>query len=650
MRTTGDGQRLGPSTTVEPYLRPLAPGVEIVSILSVPESAGVTVSKSDLPEFSVAHQPTQRTVVGVLDGLGIYLNEESSCDANDENSYPSYGVHNAKRNQKEFTLLSNHEILAGRVTQGPDGPLVDPVRGIPRRHHTTEAGSGALVTRWKIGADVKVHSQEDQVQRIQVWDRTTNSYRPANPANLFVYTDSATGRVTTYSEQDFTRLCSSDIPFESAFFDPRSQDDLLEKEEQCRGCGKDLKPFKKQRTGCEPKPNGWEDLSRAVGTRSRLMLGGEEVIWGGRAFAHCATGPQAGTSYELPGVGRLSFENFVACPFRQPLTLAIALSHEDTPDDIGNVIAVWVGQKRGPVGDPVRSEPEMAGLLHGTLYGLSVPGWGPRETRECNIGLKRGHARRFVLKPVSDQAQGPQPIAYPSRTAVELIEAGSTSFLRPEDGAWDPSRLPLGPKEQWFYFATTDQFDFAKACVPGNQVGRSRLWRIEFDDVGRPELGGKIRLMLDGTEGYQDLDNVTVDFAGRVLLSEDPQLPPGVIYRAKVWVYEPGVCGKGRKGATLTLIAELDGRQPAVQQAGSNAETSGILQIEQALGPGWSLIDVQLHRFVQQWPEFVALYGPRIAQESVELSQLLAIYVPPCLEGTPLPAPAILPKFCRGKK
>jgi hypothetical protein len=54
--------------------------------------------------------------------------------------------------------------------------------------------------------------------------------------------------------------------------------------------------------------------------------------------------------------------------------------------------------------------------------------------------------------------------------------AGVTEFLRPEDGAsdtQDPNR---------FYFVTTDRFDTVKTGS-GTQAGRTRLWRLLFQDV-----------------------------------------------------------------------------------------------------------------------------------------------------------------------
>src|SRR5207249_921556 len=62
-----------------------------------------------------------------------------------------------------------------------------------------------------------------------------------------------------------------------------------------------------------------------------------------------------------------------------------------------------------------------------------------------------------------------------------------------------------------------------------------RLWRLRFDDVERPELGGTIQMLLKGTEGHGLLDNVTIDRLGRIVMDEDPGNNARV---SKVWAYQ----------------------------------------------------------------------------------------------------------------
>jgi hypothetical protein len=56
------------------------------------------------------------------------------------------------------------------------------------------------------------------------------------------------------------------------------------------------------------------------GTSERLFLGGEEVDFG-RAWARIVTGSNAGQAWELPRLGKQSWENVVACPHGKDRTI-----------------------------------------------------------------------------------------------------------------------------------------------------------------------------------------------------------------------------------------------------------------------------------------------------------------------------------------
>lgn len=169
-----------------------------------------------------------------------------------------------------------------------------------------------------------------------------------------------------------------------------------------------------------------------------------------------------------------------------------------------------------------------------------------------------------------------------------------TEFLRPEDGAWDPTN----PND--FYFVTTNSF-----TTP------SRLWRLNFADPANPAAGGTIDMVLDGTEGQTMFDNITVNDRGQVLLQEDigNQTPLG-----KVWQYFPDT-------DTLTEIAHHDPDRFAPGAPNfltQDEESSGVIPAP-FLGEGWYLLDVQAH------------YS--IPGELVEGGQLLALHVPPGRKG-----------------
>lgn len=306
-----------------------------------------------------------------------------------------------------------------------------------------------------------------------------------------------------------------------------------------------------------------------------VFLGGEELFQDGRAFAHVVTGPLRGHSYELRHMGNASWENIVARPFKSELTVVIGLD-----DASPGQVYVYVGRKRR-LGNVL----QRAGLVGGLLYGVRVPG-APFESR-ANALNGQSAFELFCLGDVS-QASGAQ-------LQARSANAGVTEFLRPEDGAWDLD----DPAS--FYFATTDRFD------GGGLDGRSRLWRLRFHSLARPELGGVIEMLLDGTEGQQMLDNLTLDRRGHVLLQEDPG---SNVHLARIWQYTLAT-------DTLTLLAE---HAPALFTPGSpsflttDEESSGIVDARHVLGPGWFLLGVQAG---------FALPGPLVRG-----GQLLALFNP----------------------
>src|SRR5262245_10222002 len=380
-------QDRGPSSSQDPYVLPVAPGVRTVAILTV----------GDSPEGSAY------PLVGIPDGMGAFGGGGPS-----------------------FSLLLNHELGA--------------TAGAVRAHGQT----GAFVSRWEIRShDLRVLSGADLIQSVAI---STGS-----PA--------------------FGRLCSADLPDRSAFFP--------------------LSPFPPV-----------------------LYLNGEEVGAEGRAFAHLASGPNAGHSVELTALGKFSYENSVARPFPSFRTL-VASMDDSTPGQV----YFYIGVKR-----IFGSEVERAGLTGGSLYGLRVPDV-PLEDRVNALGGET----RFELASLGDVS---------GKTGAQLqadsLALGVTEFLRPEDGAWHQSDPRI------FYFVTTDRFD-----TP-TQAGRSRLWHLPFDNPFVPELGGRITMLLDGTEGQQMMDNMTVDRRGNLLIQEDPG---NQAHLARIWQYTPAT-------DTLTILAE----------------------------------------------------------------------------------------------
>jgi Ca2+-binding RTX toxin-like protein len=289
-----------------------------------------------------------------------------------------------------------------------------------------------------------------------------------------------------------------------------------------------------------------------LGTTDRIYLNGEETA-GGRAFGHVATGPLAHTSYELPALGRIAFENSVASPFAQLST--IVASTDDTtpsPTNTGGKIYIYIGTKTD-VGTPV----DRAGLTNGISYAIQVAGLG---TEDRNVPA----AGRFSL-------------------VTPAVGAG-TQFSRPEDAAWDPAH----PND--LYFVTTDRFDQVKDGV-GTTVARSRLYRLRFDDIANPLAGGTIEALLDGTEAGNMYDNITIDRQGRAILQEDVG---NQAHLGKVWAYDIA------SDELIPILQHDPGRfgnvgVPATAPFNQDEESSGVIDVSEILGEGHYLADVQAH-------------------------------------------------------
>ncbi len=381
---------------------------------------------------------------------------------------------------------------------------------------------GAFVSRWIIRKrDLRVMRGEDLIQQVALWNSATNSFD-----------DPTTGVA-------FSRLCSADLPLLSAFYNKRS--------------GK--------------------------GYRGRIFMNGEETGAEGRAFAHLMNG----TSYQLPRLGRFSWENSVAHPDAGDLTI-VAGTDDTTPGQI----YIYVGNKTRS-----GSAIDRAGLSNGNLYAVKVNDVA-LESRDG--GIPSGTP--FTLVNLGDVS---------NKTGAEVqaasVAAGATEFLRPEDASWgvkrgrdDDGDDDRGERRSDsrgnsrindLHFVTTDRFDTVKAGT-GTQVGRSRLYRLRFSNIDDPTAGGVIETLLDGTEDQQMMDNLTVSNSGNLLIQEDVGNNARL---GRVWNYDP-------RSNRLDFIAEHDPSRFLLGGANyltQDEESSGIIDVSDILGDGWFLLDVQAH-------------------------------------------------------
>jgi len=207
---------------------PIGPSTTTEAYL-IPSVPGVKI----VPILTVGDSIGGYRMVGIPDGLGAFQ------------SAPG-----------QFTLLMNHEITKDRP-------------GIPRAH----GSNGAFVSRWTIDQQtLKVLNGQDltpSAGKVHLWDALHSEY-------------------TTGTTQ-WQRLCSADLPAESALF------------------------------------------GNGLGTRDRIFFDGEEVSdpASARAWARIVTGPHAGEAWQLPRLGRMSYENVVACPHSKEKTVALLTDDGD---------------------------------------------------------------------------------------------------------------------------------------------------------------------------------------------------------------------------------------------------------------------------------------------------------------------------------
>lgn len=370
---------------------------------------------------------------------------------------------------------------------------------------------GAFVSKWVIEkGTLRVLHGEDLIQNVATWNVAAGAYNsPAKGVAM-------------------SRLCSADLPPLTAFYNPAS----------------------------------------GLGYNGRIFMNGEESGAEGRAFAHLMDG----TSYELPYLGKFSWENSVAHPNTGNTTVVVG-----TDDGTGGQVYVYVGAKTAS-GNPI----EAAGLSGGALFGVKVDGY---PTEDAANGIPSG--TRFSLHDFGYVANW---------TGAQLESAsvanGVTSFQRPEDGAWDPR----SPRD--FYFVTTASFS-----------GNSRLWRLRFDDPANPAAGGVIDMLLDGTEGPKMMDNIGLNRRGQVLIQEDPGNQAHI---AKIWRYVIA-------SDSVTEVAQFDPDRFTPGAPGfltQDEESSGIIDVQQIMGPGWFLLTAQAHYNIGD-------------AELVEGGQLIALHLPP---------------------
>ncbi len=366
------------------------------------------------------------------------------------------------------------------------------------------------------------------------------------------------------NKSDFSVVSGSDMIKNVYSWDAATQSNILSPSAISfnRFCSADLAPV----SGLSYTDN----LGNTFGTTARIFMHGEEGGATGWQMATVATGADKGNSYVLGkfnqstnGSGQTAvgaWENALVNPLSQQKTVVIG-NNDGGTGVMTNSVAVYVGTKTN-----TGSAVDRAGLTNGSLKFINVAGAANElnDTTNRTTGIANG-------------------------TAFTLSNTSSTTFSRPEDGAWDP----INPNK--YFFATTDRLDTTDTAG-GTQKGGTRLWELTFADITNPDAGGTIRAVFDSTsnsgglgKGDTDnakpnmLDNITVNSDGTITALEDAG---GANHNGKVWQIDPAT-------GAVKLMAKFDPTRfgdvstTGVFTAGTHTndeESSGVIDITNVLG------------------------------------------------------------------
>jgi hypothetical protein len=303
-----------------------------------------------------------------------------------------------------------------------------------------------------------------------------------------------------------------------------------------------------------------------------------------------------GQAQQLPRLGLFSWENSKPAHNRSDRTLVIGQEDAgptpaaENPDLTAGQIWAYSGAKRRK-GNAF----QRAGLTNGVNSVADLVDETVSNDAQFREKYGKNNPAEFDLSEVDWDQSG----AAQNREAA----AEGLNLNRPEDGHWDPRH----PND--YYFVTTE--GGKGADVPTGATGRDGggLWRMRWEDIEHPELGGTLTLLLDGSEEplLNKPDNMAIDRHGNLLIQEDPG---GNEHVARILAYRIA-------DGALTTLAQFD---PALFSADApdlitiDEESSGIIDAAKVLGGGSFLFDAQVH---------TSSGDP----ETVEKGQLLAMRV-----------------------
>jgi hypothetical protein len=277
-----------------------------------------------------------------------------------------------------------------------------------------------------------------------------------------------------------------------------------------------------------------------------------------------------GQAHQLPRLGLFSWENTLAAFNQSDRTVVMG-----NEDGAAGQMWVYVGTKQSS-----GSAFDEAGLTNGTNHVLDLRD----ETVSTDAGFRAKYGKG---DPVPFTLGSDEAVDWDSSGARQNAEgtAKGLTLNRIEDGVFDPRH----PDD--YYFLTTEGAPGVVPSEPSVTRDGGGLWRIRFKDVDKPERGGTIELLLDGSEApyLNKPDNLGIDGSGNLLIQEDPGNNAQL---ARIVAYD---VDNGDRG----VLAQFDPAQFRTGAPGfltQDEESSGIIDASKVLGKGWFLFDAQVHK------------------------------------------------------
>jgi Bacterial protein of unknown function (DUF839) len=291
-----------------------------------------------------------------------------------------------------------------------------------------------------------------------------------------------------------------------------------------------------------------------------------------------------GELHTLPKLGRYSKENTNVQPGQGTQTVVFAT--EDGPATLDNQLYMYVGTKDRSANATMLAR---SGLDNGRLYVFRSLDPARNNERTFTSGSVTG---QWIQIPNAEDLTDTQ-----LETASDT--AGAMTFVRPEDGAFNPTN----PNE--FFFDTTGSSSGADDGV--NELGRLYSLRLHPGNPLKPAtltiVYNADTVVAAGGDIAISPDNIGVS-SRYLMINEDGTTESRAVMAAKgrdgsIWRFDlvKGPVGAvGVDAATATRVAQLDppGRD-GIPVGPGVWETSGIIDASALFGADTWLSDVQAH-------------------------------------------------------